>query len=323
MPRYRNWARVQVKTPTTTRTVLVLTTRPRVTPAATRKADMDIDMTTLRMLERERDISLDVLVSAIEQALLSAYHRTPGAQQNGPASRWTARPATSPCGRRDPPTVDPRTGVAPSDPGPEFDDTPRGLRPHRDRDRAPGHRRSGCATPRTTRCWGRSAARRARSSAASSSRAATRASSWWTSAAPRPCSPPHEQVPTEEYVHGERLRAYVLEVAPRAEGPADHAVAARTRTSCASSSSSRSPRSPTAPWRSPRSPARRATAPRWPSARRCPGRQRQGRLHRPDGRARAGGHGRAARREDRHRRPRRRPGRDRSRTRCRPPGCCP
>ena len=42
---------------------------------------MDIDMTTLRLLERERDLSLDVLVSAIEQALLSAYHRTPGARQ--------------------------------------------------------------------------------------------------------------------------------------------------------------------------------------------------------------------------------------------------
>ena len=41
---------------------------------------MDIDMSTLRLLEREREISLDVLVSAIEQALLSAYHRTPGAQ---------------------------------------------------------------------------------------------------------------------------------------------------------------------------------------------------------------------------------------------------
>ena len=36
---------------------------------------MDIDMTTLRLLERERDLSLDVLVSAIEQALLTAYQR--------------------------------------------------------------------------------------------------------------------------------------------------------------------------------------------------------------------------------------------------------
>jgi N utilization substance protein A len=40
---------------------------------------MDIDMTALRLLEREKEISFDVLVDAIEQALLVAYHRTPGA----------------------------------------------------------------------------------------------------------------------------------------------------------------------------------------------------------------------------------------------------
>jgi N utilization substance protein A len=42
---------------------------------------MDIDMSILRALEREREISLDVLVEAIEQGLLTAYHKTPGAQQ--------------------------------------------------------------------------------------------------------------------------------------------------------------------------------------------------------------------------------------------------
>jgi len=43
---------------------------------------MDIDLSILRMLEREKEISFDVLVEAIEQALLTAYHKTPGAQQN-------------------------------------------------------------------------------------------------------------------------------------------------------------------------------------------------------------------------------------------------
>ncbi len=42
---------------------------------------MDIDMNILRMLEREKEISFDVLVEAIEQALLTAYHKTPGAQE--------------------------------------------------------------------------------------------------------------------------------------------------------------------------------------------------------------------------------------------------
>jgi N utilization substance protein A len=46
---------------------------------------MDIDMAVLRSLEREKDISLDVVVEAIEQALLVAYHRTEGAQQHARA----------------------------------------------------------------------------------------------------------------------------------------------------------------------------------------------------------------------------------------------
>ncbi|GAB2750667.1 transcription termination factor NusA [Nocardioides pakistanensis] len=41
---------------------------------------MDIDMMVLRSLEREKEISFDILVDAIEQALLIAYHKTPGAQ---------------------------------------------------------------------------------------------------------------------------------------------------------------------------------------------------------------------------------------------------
>ena len=46
---------------------------------------MDIDMAVLRSLEREKEISLDVVVEAIEQALLVAYHRTEGAQQHARA----------------------------------------------------------------------------------------------------------------------------------------------------------------------------------------------------------------------------------------------
>src|SRR3982750_2318038 len=38
-------------------------------------------MSILRMLEREKEISFGVLVEAIEQALLTAYHKTPGAQE--------------------------------------------------------------------------------------------------------------------------------------------------------------------------------------------------------------------------------------------------
>ena len=41
---------------------------------------MDIDMHILRALEREKEISFDVLVEAIEQALLTAYHKSPDSQ---------------------------------------------------------------------------------------------------------------------------------------------------------------------------------------------------------------------------------------------------
>ena len=86
---------------------------------------MDIDLTALRSLERERDISLDVIIPAIEQAMLVAYHRTEGAQRiarvelerkNGHVTVWA----------REEGVLDPETGER-SEPGPEFDDTPAGF----------------------------------------------------------------------------------------------------------------------------------------------------------------------------------------------------
>ena len=86
---------------------------------------MDIDLTALRGLERERDISLDVIIPAIEQAMLVAYHRTDGAQRiarvelerkTGHVTVWA----------REEGALDPETGER-SEPGPEFDDTPAGF----------------------------------------------------------------------------------------------------------------------------------------------------------------------------------------------------
>ena len=70
--------------------------RPRSRSSSTGRSlsvPMDIDMSILRSLEREKEISFDVLVEAIEQALLTAYHKTPGAQP-ARASSSTARPGT-------------------------------------------------------------------------------------------------------------------------------------------------------------------------------------------------------------------------------------
>ena len=54
---------------------------------------MDIDLSVLRSLESEKDISMDLVIKAIEDALLVAYHRTEGA---APArgSNSTARAGT-------------------------------------------------------------------------------------------------------------------------------------------------------------------------------------------------------------------------------------
>ena len=41
---------------------------------------MDIDMTILHALERDKEISFDILIDALQQALLTAYHKTPGAK---------------------------------------------------------------------------------------------------------------------------------------------------------------------------------------------------------------------------------------------------
>jgi len=47
---------------------------------------MDIDVSALKALVREKDLSLDLVVDTIEQALLTAYHRTPGAASRARAT---------------------------------------------------------------------------------------------------------------------------------------------------------------------------------------------------------------------------------------------
>ena len=86
---------------------------------------MDIDLAALRGLERERDISFDIIIPAIEQAMLVAYHRTEGARRlarveldrkTGHVIVWA----------RDEGALDSETEER-SEPGPEFDDTPAGF----------------------------------------------------------------------------------------------------------------------------------------------------------------------------------------------------
>jgi len=83
---------------------------------------MDIDMAALRAVALDKEISIDLLVDSIEQALLVAYHHTPGAAEQarvvldratGHVTVWAMEPADE----------DAAEGFVPR----EYDDTPEGF----------------------------------------------------------------------------------------------------------------------------------------------------------------------------------------------------
>ena len=96
---------------------------------------MDIDLAALRALERERGISLDVLIPAIEQALLLAYQRTEGHYRHARAELDRKSGHVVIWAREEYETPAPEGAVDedgnPARPtrelGPEFDDTPTGF----------------------------------------------------------------------------------------------------------------------------------------------------------------------------------------------------
>ncbi|MCX2967569.1 transcription termination factor NusA [Streptomyces sp. TRM70308] len=172
---------------------------------------MDIDMSALRGLVREKEISFDLLVEAIEAALLIAYHRTEGSRRHarvkldrssGHVTVWaTENPADLADGQ------EPR----------EFDDTPSGF--------------------------GRIAATTAKQVILQRLRDAEEELTFGEYAGregdivtgvvqqgkdPRnvlvdigkmeAILPPQEQVPGEDYRHGARLRSYVVRVAKGVRG---------------------------------------------------------------------------------------------------------
>jgi N utilization substance protein A len=166
---------------------------------------MDIDMSALRMLEREREIGLDVLVAAIEQALLSAYHHTPGAKpqarveldrRTGHVTVWARDPETDR----------------------EYDDTPSGFG------------RIATATARQVivqrlrdveddQVLGAFRGREGELVAGVVQQGRDPRTVLVDVGGTEAVLPAHEQVPTEIYVHGERIRAYVLDVSRGPKGP--------------------------------------------------------------------------------------------------------
>ena len=120
--------------------------------------------------------------------------------------------------------------------------------------------------------------------------------------------PPTEQVPGERYVHGERLRCYVLHVRKGYRGPS--VTLSRTHPNLVKKLFALEVPEIAGGRGGDRRDRPRGRPPQQDRGPLAPARgQRQGRLHRPDGQPGPQRDGRAARREDRHRRLLRGPGR--------------
>ncbi|MCL2423274.1 MAG: transcription termination factor NusA [Micrococcales bacterium] len=183
---------------------------------------MDIDMQALRLVEHERGIALDVLVGAIEQALLSAYQHTPGAleyarvevdRKAGHVTVW-ARESDEP------------DGDEPGGPiGEEFDDTPEGFG------------RIATATARQVivqrlrdaeddQVLGQFRGKEGEVVGGVIQQGRDPRTVQVDLGGTEAVLPAHEQVPGEKYAHGDRIRAFVLEVTRGMRGP--HIVVSRT-----------------------------------------------------------------------------------------------
>ncbi|MFG2480273.1 transcription termination factor NusA [Streptomyces fagopyri] len=82
---------------------------------------MDIDMSALRGLVREKEISFDLLVEAIESALLIAYHRTEGSRRHARVKLDRETGHVTVWAKEDPEDLEEGQEVR------EFDDTPTGF----------------------------------------------------------------------------------------------------------------------------------------------------------------------------------------------------
>jgi transcription termination/antitermination protein NusA len=170
---------------------------------------MDIDLSALRMLESEKDISMDTSIKAIEDALLVAYHRTEGAaptarvevnRRTGHVTVWAAETA-------------PDGSVAR-----ERDDTPDGF----GRIAATTARQVILQRLRDVEdemTFGEYAGREGDIVAGVIQQGKDPRAVLVDLGKVEAVLPPAEQVPGERYAHGERIRCYVLHVRKGHRGP--------------------------------------------------------------------------------------------------------
>jgi len=163
---------------------------------------MDIDLSVLRSLESERDISLDLVIKAIEDALLVAYHKSEAVsssarvevdRKSGHVTVWASAPSPD--------------GTTPR----EYDDTPDGFG------------RIAATTARNVILqrlrdvedevtFGEYAGREGDIVAGVIQQGKDPRTVLVDLGKLEAVLPPAEQVPGERYVHGERIRCYVLHV---------------------------------------------------------------------------------------------------------------
>ncbi|MER0244463.1 transcription termination factor NusA [Streptomyces sp. HSW2009] len=176
---------------------------------------MDIDMSALRGLVREKEISFDLLVEAIEAALLIAYHRTEGSRRRarveldrktGHVTVWAKEDASD--------LEDAPEGTEPR----EFDDTPSGFgRIAATTAKQVILQRLRDAEEEVT--FGEYAGREGDVVAGIVQQGKDPKNVLVDIGKLEAILPVQEQVPGEEYTHGTRLRTYVVRVVKGVRGP--------------------------------------------------------------------------------------------------------
>jgi len=171
---------------------------------------MDIDMSALRLLESEREIPLHLIIPTIEQALVMAYHKSPGAidqaraeldQKTGRVTIWATE-------------ID-EDGTAIG----EFDDTPEGFG------------RIAASTARQIilqrlrdveddNVLGQFKGKEGELISGQIQQGNNPIMIQVNLGTIEALLPPPEQVPGEKYTHGTRIRAYVTDVRKGPKGPA-------------------------------------------------------------------------------------------------------
>ena len=179
-------------------------------------------MTALRSLESEKDISLELVVKAIEEALLIAYHRTEGAavkarveldRKSGHVTVWATEPPAA-----DAETGAGEEGAAPAAEPREYDDTPTNF----SRIAATTAKQVILQHLRNAEdelTFGEYAGREGDIVAGVIQQGKDPRNVLVDLGKIEGVIPPEEQVPGENYDHGERIRSYVVQVKKGHRGP--------------------------------------------------------------------------------------------------------